>query len=328
MSVAPGREGAGTVPEIRRVAVWGAGAMGSLYAWHFARGRGFSVSLIASGDRERRLAAEGLCINDHRLAPEVVSAGTAAPFDLVLVALKQHHLAASVAELEGAVGPETLILSVMNGIDSEGILADRYGADRVVPAVALGMDALREGGRVVFTRAGKLLIGPPAAGEDAAGALDRVRRALDRAEIVWEAPADIRRALWWKLMINVGVNQTSAVLRAPFGVFQTSSSARALMVSAMREVIAVARSQGVDLSEADIDAWIEVLSGLSPEGKTSMLQDVEAGRKTEVEIFAGRIVSEGRRREVPTPVNETLLHILQVYEERRVAGSQPCPTDT
>ncbi|MCG6892623.1 MAG: ketopantoate reductase family protein [Desulfobacteraceae bacterium] len=316
--------------EIRHVQIWGAGAMGSLYAWKFFQAEGMSVSLIAGGERARRLSAEGLCVNGNRFRPEVVDlAGDSEASELIVVALKHHHLVGAVDEVAAAVGPDTLFLSVMNGIDSEAILGGRYGPEKVLPAVALGMDALREKGNVVFTRAGRILFGPPAGRENPSSAVGRVQRAFDRADIDWEVPSDIHRALWWKLMINVGVNQTSAVLRAPFGVFHTCPAARTLMVSAMQEVIAVARRKGIDLSDEDIGEWLSVLSGLSPEGKTSMLQDVEAGRKTEVEIFAGRIVSEGRRCGVPTPVNETLLQILQVYEQRR--GGEvliPCPIDT
>lgn len=304
--------------EIHRVRIWGAGAMGSLYAWKFFQDGETAVSLLAAGERARRLADKGLCVNGNRFRPEVVAPGDRIEAsDLVLVALKHHHLVGAADELAASVGPDTLILSVMNGIDSEGILGEYHGSEKVLPAVALGMDALRDNGDVVYTRAGRILFGPPPDRKNPSEVVGRVQRALDRAGIDWETPPDIQRVLWWKLMINVGVNQASAVLRAPFGVFHESAAARELMVSAMREVIAVARCSGVDLTERDIEEWLSVLSGLSPEGKTSMLQDVEDGRKTEVEIFAGRIVSEGRRCRVPTPVNETLLQILQVYERQR-----------
>jgi 2-dehydropantoate 2-reductase len=122
------------------------------------------------------------------------------------------------------------------------------------------------------------------------------------------------RVLWWKWMINVGVNQASVALGAPYGVFQESEDARALMDSAMREAIALARAAGVDLGEQDIADWHAILATLSPEGKTSMLQDVDAGRKTEVEIFGGKAVELGQQHGIPTPVNQALLHIIRVLE--------------
>ena len=118
-------------------------------------------------------------------------------------------------------------------------------------------------------------------------------------------------------MINVGINQASAVMRAPYGVFQNSSDAQALMSELMREVIILAQQAGVNLKEQDIDDWNAVLKTLSPKGKTSMLQDIGAGRKTEVEIFAGKVVDLGKSFGIPTPVNQTLLSIIHVLEHAR-----------
>ena len=117
-------------------------------------------------------------------------------------------------------------------------------------------------------------------------------------------------------MINVGINQASAVLGATYGTFQSSADARALMESLMREVIVLAQNINIDLSQNDLDEWGNIMSTLSPMGKTSMLQDIEAGRKTEVEIFAGKMVSMGEKYQVPTPVNETVLRIIKVLEGR------------
>jgi 2-dehydropantoate 2-reductase len=117
-------------------------------------------------------------------------------------------------------------------------------------------------------------------------------------------------------MINVGINQASAVLRAPYGVFQSSPDARALIRSLMEEVVTLAKKTGIGLTEKDIEKWGIIMNHLSPTGKTSMLQDVEAGRKTEVEIFAGKVVSLGKDYDVPTPVNATILRIIKVIESR------------
>jgi 2-dehydropantoate 2-reductase len=129
------------------------------------------------------------------------------------------------------------------------------------------------------------------------------------------------RAMWWKFMINVGVNQASAVLRAPYGVFQASADARALMRSLMTEVVVLAEKAGIDLKEEDIDEWERILASLSPTGKTSMLQDVEAGRKTEVEIFAGKVVSLAAAYGLTAPVNETVRRIIAVIESRSGVGT-------
>ncbi len=97
--------------------------------------------------------------------------------------------------------------------------------------------------------------------------------------------------------------------------FKLRAEAQALMEASMFEVIELAKCAGVNLSEKDIDDWYPFLNGLSPQGKTSMLQDIEAGRKTEIEIFAGKVVEIGKNMYgIPTPVNRTLLQIVQVLE--------------
>ena len=116
-------------------------------------------------------------------------------------------------------------------------------------------------------------------------------------------------------MVNVGVNQASAVMRAPLGVFQKSPEAQGLMEALMKEVIALTDVIDVNLTNRDIEEWYTFLSVLSPQGKTSMLQDIEAGRKTEVEIFGEKVVELGKAHGVPTPVNQTVLQIIRVLEQ-------------
>jgi len=116
-------------------------------------------------------------------------------------------------------------------------------------------------------------------------------------------------------MVNAGINQASAVMGAPYGVFQSSQDAQGLMEALMREVIELAKVVGVHLKDQDLDQWYGFLNSLSPQGKSSMLQDIETGRKTEVEIFSGKIVELSSVHGVPTPVNRTVMQIIKVLEQ-------------
>ena len=117
-------------------------------------------------------------------------------------------------------------------------------------------------------------------------------------------------------MMNVGVNQVSAILRGTYGMFRQNQDARDLMLSAFREVIALSQPSGAALNDADIQEILNILDSLSEGGKTSMLQDIEAGRKTEVDIFGGVVIEMGKKLGILTPVNEALVHIIRVLEER------------
>jgi 2-dehydropantoate 2-reductase len=301
-------------PSIETISIIGAGALGAVYAAMLYDMDSRCIGFVAGSGRGERLCREGVVVNDKPYHIPVLSPqDSAAPADLVIVAVKYQHLAEAIRDMKSRVGAETLIISVMNGIESEERIGAAYGMDNILYCVSVGIDALREGSRVIYTTQGKLFIGE-AANPVLTERVRRVQALFERAGIVYETPPDMLRILWWKFMINVGINQASAVLRAPYAVFQTAGEARELMGAAMREVVRLAGKAGVDLSEADIDGFDPYLFRLNPQGKTSMLQDVEAGRKTEVEMFAGRVIELGRRYGIPTPVNQRLFDQIRKIE--------------
>lgn len=303
------------ITPIKTIAVIGAGAMGACYASKFYEMDKNCIFLVAKGDRYDRLKEEGLIVNDKHYFFDVIRPeDKAPPSDFIIVAVKHHHLKEAIRDISNRVGEDTLIISIMNGIESEEQIAAVYGADKVLYAVAVGIDAVRHVNSVTFSQHGKLFFGD-AHNLRLSERVLRIQALFDRAGIIYETPENMIRTLWWKFMINVGVNQTSAALGTPYSVFQNSREARELMESAMREVITIAHAEGIHLFEEDIESWNSFLSTLSPQGKTSMLQDVEAKRKTEVEMFAGKVMELGKKHGIPTPINQTLYRFIKVIEQ-------------
>lgn len=303
-----------SMEKIKKVAVLGAGAMGGFFASRFFES-GFSTMLIARGQRLERLKNQGLIVNNESyFIPAVNPDSVALPADLIIVALKNHHLREAVNDLVNLVGDSTTIISVMNGLESEEYIGSVWGMEKMLYAVSVGIDALRVQNQITYINRGKHYFGE-ADNTRLSPKTARVQEAFQRAEIPYETPRDMMRIMWWKFMINVGMNQASAAMRAPYGIFQTSTDARDLMRALMEEVIVLAKARKIELTEKDLDEWYGVLKSLSPDGKTSMLQDIEAGRKTEVEIFAGKVLEMGKNHSVHTPVNQTMLQIIRVLEQ-------------
>ena len=242
------------------------------------------------------------------MRPEEVGA----PFDLVIVGVKNYDLAATLPAVRRVCGPRTVVFSVLNGIDSEAALERALPESTVLYCSVLGMDAAKDGPIVTFSSRGKILLGTK--DNRPSPQLDAAMRFCARSGLVCENPPDIHRSLWSKWMLNIGVNQVSAVTGAAYGVFRTNPHSRALMEAAMREVVLLARAEGVDLREDDIQKWYPVLNGLGASGKTSMLQDMENRRKTELESFSGKLIEMARARGISVPVNETLYRIVAVRE--------------
>jgi 2-dehydropantoate 2-reductase len=305
------------VAQRKSVVILGAGAMGAMYASLFYEMDPTCIAFAATGERYRRLKQDGIVVNGkHYPIPVLSPDDPAPPADLVLVAVKHHHLIEALPALENRIGENTLILSVMNGLDSETLIGAVYGQDKVLYAIAVATDPRREGNHVQYDNSGTIFFGEVENRGEPTERVKSVQALFDRAGIRYQTPPDMMRMLWWKFMINVGMNQTSAILSIPYGVFQQSEHARQIMETAMREVKALAEAANVSIVEKDFEDWYAFMKTMHPEGKTSMLQDVEAGRKTEVEIFAGKVIELGETYGIPTPVNETLFHAIKVIEER------------
>ena len=303
------------IPTIKTIALIGAGAMGACYASKFYEIDPNCISLVATGDRYDRLKEKGLVVNGkHYLFNVIRPEEKSPPSDFIIVAVKHHHLEEAMRDISNRIGENSLILSIMNGIESEDQIAAVYGADKLLYAVAVGIDAVRHANSITFSQQGKLIFGE-AKNLHLTDRVLSVQSLFNQAGIVYETPEDMIRTLWWKFMINMGINQASAVLGAPYSVFQNSQEARELMESAMREVITIAQAEGIHLFEEDIGNWKSFLATVSPQGKTSMLQDVEAKRKTEVEMFAGKVIELGKKHGIPTPINQTLYRLIKVIEQ-------------
>jgi 2-dehydropantoate 2-reductase len=278
------------------------------------------VGVLADPSRSGRYAAEGFLLNGERvdfpLFPAGVAPSRGAAPDLIIVAVKNHQLPEAIAGMAPYVGEESLVLSLLNGIASEDALAEAFGREKVPYAMILGIDAVRAGNSTTFSSAGKIHFGDA---RNPSGAwserVSRIASFFDRRGMGYVVPEDMIRSLWYKFMINVGINQASAVLRSAYGRFQRLPEAKAVMEASMREVVALSKALGTGLVDADIEAWGDTLATLSPEAKTSMLQDVEAGRKTEVEAFAGTVIALGEKAGVSTPVNRLLFDMIRTIEQ-------------
>jgi 2-dehydropantoate 2-reductase len=296
---------------MKNIYIIGAGAIGASYAAVLHNYNADCVTIVADKERCERYK-KGFIINNEEyifntITPEEISENV----DFVIVAVKNQHLKEAMDSIEKAVGENTIIMSLLNGISSEEILGERFGMDKLVYSMCVGIDAVRLGNETTYSQLGKIFFG----NKDNEVLSDKVvwiKDLFDKADMPYEIPIDMYRKLWWKFMVNTGANQISALLRAPYKVLKYDEKARNLMRKTMEEVISVSIPEDINLNDEDYLQWLKVLDGLSDEGKTSMLQDVEAGRKTEVELFAGTVVELGKKHKVPTPYNEIWLSMLSI----------------
>jgi 2-dehydropantoate 2-reductase len=299
---------------LKNVYLSGLGAVGATYASLFYDKGKHSIKVIVDEERFSRYQRDCIHLNGKRYDFDYVLPQQASePADLIIIAVKGGQLQESIDNIRPFVGRDTILMSLLNGISSEDVLEQAFGQEKILHAFCVATDAVREGTRIQFSKYGQIVFGDHY--DRHSEKVEAVKALFDSNNVPYRVPNDIRREQWWKFMMNVGINQLSAILRASYGVFTDIEEAQKLLFMACREVLPIASREGITLTEEDIAGFIPIFKQLAPDSKTSMLQDVEAGRKTEVESFALAVIALGKKHGIPTPVNDVLYYMIRTIEK-------------
>ena len=268
--------------KINSVLIAGAGAIGLLIAETIYKSGAAGISILAKGERLERYRKNGLKVNGEKLDFRFCHGEEA---DLIIVACKFHHLEQVIEDMRPSVGRDTIILSLLNGISSEEIIGDKLGRERLPLAMIIATDAVHSEGETKYTRKGTIHFGD-AEGKNGKRE-ERIAEFFTRTGVPYKLEENMKRSLWYKYMLNVGMNQTTAVLKLPYGAIHSKGAsgeipeARLLIEKTMREVIAVANAEGIDLQEKDMDNVFQTLNLLDPAASSSTYHDVLMGKKAQ-----------------------------------------------
>ena len=245
-----------------------------------------------------------------------VEEGTTA--DLVIFATKMSGLQQAIEDVRAQIGPETLILSPLNGVESEEVVAKTYGWENIVYSL-MRISSVKVGNTVSFDPNAAFYVEYGEKKNDPANLSERVLRLkalFDGAGIRYQIRPDMLLAIWEKFACNVSENQVAAVLDLPYGAWGSCEDAEALRIMVAAEVIEIAQKKGIPIETNYARDHLDVIKAVPPRNKPSTLQDILAGRKTEVDIFAGAVIRLGKEYGVPTPYNEFLYHAIRVLEAK------------
>ncbi len=303
---------------IETVGLIGLGALGVLFGERLVS-TGAHLRVVADETRAARYRREGLRCNGCPVVFDIVTPKQAHPVDLMIFSTKAGGLVGAMDTAAGFIGPDTRIISVLNGVSSEEILSERFGGENVLYCVAQGMDAVKEGNALTYVHPGMIVIGEREPGP-VTPRVQAVADFLNAHGIVAQPVEDMVRRQWSKLMLNAGVNQVVMVFEGTYGTVQAEGKPREMMFSAMREVQKLAALEGYGIDDAEWGDWITLIDSLSPSGKPSMRQDGEAHRPSEVELFAGTVIRLTQRHDLPVPVNQWLYDTVKQMEAAYAAA--------
>lgn len=303
---------------VLRVGVVGAGAMGSLFGGYLAAA-GHEVWLVDKwAEHVSAITEHGLLIMEPSGEERIVrvrattEVGEVGQCDLVLVFVKSYHTAAVASELTPIVGSGTVVLTLQNGLGNVEALAEGVPRNQIL-AGTTGQGANVLGpGRVHHAGVGETVIG-----ELDGRVTERLRlvsQVFNEAGLPASTSTNIEGIMWGKLLVNIAINPLTAILRVRNGQLLDVPAAMEVMKEAVSEGLEVARRAGVHIPYSD--PWLRVLevARLTAANRSSMMQDVEAGRRTEIDFINGAVVREGVRLGVITPVNLTLTRLVHCLE--------------
>ncbi len=303
--------------EIKNVLICGIGAIGSIYADKISRYNNQNLKILVDKNRYEKYLKTPKIFNGKELKLNyILPDDTSFKADLIIIATKYDGLTDAINNIKNFVKDDTIILSLLNGVTSEELIAQRYGAKHIIHSYFIGHSAMRNGNNISFDGTGDIVFGvlnPQITDKNYENIL---KDYFDKVGIDYKIPQDIKRSMWLKFMLNVSSNQTSAILHKTFGQMQQSIKIRQMLKNIMCEVVKLAKVRGVQNTDTMIDEAFKAFDKMCPEGKTSMLQDIEAGRKTEVEIFAGSVIEMGEKYNIPTPYNKFLKEMIEALEEK------------
>ena len=300
--------------KIKTVAVLGAGAVGSYVIWGLSNKQDIKLGVVADGDRNKRLKEQGCTINGVKYTPEVWTPEEAHNVDLLVISLKYGNLRGALEDIKTVVGENTIVMSLMNGVDSEEIIAEKIDPSHILYSFIKVASHKEEDGyhfdpeTTVGIYFGELE--EPYESER----VKAVNELFENTGLHWTITEYIQAEIWGKFRLNICNNLPQAILGAGVGCYEDSEHMAAIREGLRKEVEAVAKAKGIDLSV--IDAKSGRGSAVKASARYSTLQDLDAGRHTEIDMFSGAMIRMGKELKILTPYNEYTYHMIKALEEK------------
>jgi len=299
-----------------KIAIFGSGGVGGYFGGKLAAA-GEDVTFLARGAHLAAMQSEGLHITspngDVHLSkvqatdrPQAVG-----PVDVVLFTVKLYDVESSAATLAPMIGPDTVVITLQNGVDAMDMVAKHVGADHVAGGAAYIVVVIDRPGHLRHTTAQQLVFG-----ERDGRRSDRLvsfEQAGIRAGFQAQASTDVQAALWTKFVRLATWSGMTTVTRSAMGVIRDTPATYEMMMAAIDEVIAVGKAKGVNFPADLMEGTIKLIKNFPANSKSSMLEDIERGRRLELPWLSGAVVRIGKEAGVPTPIHQFITTVLTPF---------------
>ena len=276
---------------IKDVVLIGLGGVGAVYASKIP-----NIKIPVDDARLKKYTENPITVNGKKYNFNYITKIDKA--DLIIISAKFYGLKDILNNL--SVTPNTIIISLMNGISSEDIISARFPQAIVVPSYLICNSIIRNGNYVTHDDINKIVMAPN----------KELEEFFTSYNINYEIAEDIKSSMWQKFMLNIAANQLSAVTRMTFGEMNSLPYIDSLLRNILKEVIEIANAEGIKNPEVLAENAINTFKNMAPYGKTSMLQDIENGRKTELDAFALTVINLGKKHRIPMPYSNVFQYLI------------------
>jgi 2-dehydropantoate 2-reductase len=302
-----------------KITVLGAGAMGSLYGGFLAEAGNEVWLLDIWKDHVDTINEQGLCIEGISGKRSIKTIHATAvpseigPSDAVIVFVKSTVTDTAVREAQDLVGPNTTILTLQNGLGNIEKIASVVEKEKIIAGTTAHGSTVLGAGKIKHAGSGPTIIGE--IDGRSTTRIHAIAEVFNTANIATTVSNNVIGLIWDKLLVNVGINALTAIIRLKNGQLIEFKETEDLLELAVNEALMVARAKGIQLSDADPVSHTKEVCRLTAENTASMLQDVLQKRKTEIDMINGAIVREGAKIGIHTPINTVLTNLVSVIEK-------------
>lgn len=305
-----------------RFAILGSGAVGGYFGAKLGKS-GQDVTFIARGAHLEAIRSRGLEIKSAKLGDFVARAAAendtakVGPVDVVIVAVKAYDNATALPMLQPMIGPDTVVLTLQNGVDSAHDVSAIVGDQQVLGGTTYVATALEAPGLIVQTGVHRSIIMGEVFGDrsEVSARVQRITDALAAADIQATAVADGRVPIWDKFVYLVPFSGFTGASRLAIGHIWKFPHVRDMFYAASREIAAIAKAEGVTISPNRFETLEEYMTNIPPTTRSSLLIDLEQGKRIEVEALQGAAVRRAAKHNVPVPIVSALYALLKPWEQ-------------
>lgn len=299
-----------------KIALLGAGAMGSLYASYLVRSRHEVTLFDHHADKVALINKYGMTMLEDGLKKAfrvrtALSGSGRAPVDVIGIFVKAYQTADALESNQALIGENTLVFTLQNGMGNYLEIEKYVPLERIVIGTSNHNSTILAPGRFLHAASGKTILGGFFADQTP---VEKICSLFDGTGLDVSTTVDVKRLIWRKLLVNMSINPITMLLERPNGVISSDEQAWAAAERVIDEGVAVALADGVAFEREAIIDLIRKISFLTGEGFSSMLQDRKKKRRTEIDYINGAAVRLGKKYGIPTPANEQLVALVHALE--------------